>query len=83
VLLAVMLVAIGLPLPLTLLVHGSPAPVRQVLASPRLHDNAAPLRRPRLRPTTWWRGEFQRDFEPWFGSVIEPRGWIVQLTNQV
>jgi hypothetical protein len=83
VLLALMLVAIGLPVPLTLLVHGSPAPVRQVLASPRLHDSAAPLRRPRLGSTTWWRGEFQRDFEPWFGSVIEPRGWIVQLTNQV
>ena len=83
VLLAVMLVAIGLPLPLTLLVHGSPAPVRRALASPRLHDIAEPLRRPLLRPTTWWGGEFQRVFEPWFGSLIEPRGWIVQLTNQV
>ncbi len=61
----------------------SAAPVHQILASPRLHDNAEPLRRPQLRPITWWRSEFQRDFEPWFGSVIEPRGWIVQLTNQV
>lgn len=82
-LLAIMLVAIGLPLPLTLLVHGSPAPVGQALASPRLLDAAEPPRRPQLRATTWWAGEFQRDFEPWFGSVIEPRGWIVQLTNQV
>jgi hypothetical protein len=76
-LLTVMLAAIALPLPLTLMVQGSPARVRQALASPLLHDNAEPLRRPRVRPTTWWRGQFQRDFEAWFGSVIEPRGWIV------
>ena len=82
-LLTVMLAAIALPLPLTLMVQGSPARVRQALASPLLHDNAEPLRRPRLRPTTWWRGQFQRDFEAWFGGVIEPRGWIVRLTNQV
>ena len=82
-LLVVMLAAIGLPLPLTLMVRGSPARIRQALASPLLHDNAEALGRPRLRPATWWRGQFQRDFEAWFGSVIEPRGWIVRLTNQV
>lgn len=82
-LLAVMLVAIGLPLPFTMLVHFSPAPVRLILASPPLEDNVDWPQWPRLSRTTWWRGELQRDFESWFGSRIEPRGWIVQLTNQI
>jgi len=45
-----MLVAIGLPLPLTLLVHGSPAPVRQ---APRV---TAPARRRRATPAGAWPG---------------------------
>jgi len=78
-----MLGAIGLPLPLSALVDLSPAAVRQILASPPLTTNDAPPKWPPLSITTWWRGDFQRDFEAWFGDRIEPRGWIVRLTNEV
>src|SRR6266850_4318767 len=83
VLLAMMLLAIGLPLPFSVLVYVSLARVQEILVSPRLHDNVGPPERPRLSATALWRGEFQRDVESWFGSRVEPRGWIVQLTNQV
>lgn len=83
VLLAMMLVAIGLPLPFSALVHFSPAPIRLILTSAPLHDNVTPPERPELSLLAWWRGELQPDFESWFGSRIEPRGGIVRLTNQI
>jgi len=81
--LIVMLLTIMLPLPLTVLARSIPAERIRGLLSPPLLDNADPPSRPPLRPGTWRRGEFQHGFEPWFASVVVPRGWSVRLTNQL
>ena len=83
VLLTVMLGAIGGPLPFSVLVYLSPTGVHQILASPPLTDNSPPPERPQLSFATWWRGDFQRGVESWFGDRVEPRGRIVRLTNEV
>lgn len=82
-LLAVMLLALGVPLPLTI-VKDTPwaAPIRPWI-TPALVGFTSVPHRPPLRPSTWWSGQFQRDFEPWFASVLASRGWLVRLTNQV
>jgi len=82
-LLAVMLLAIGLPLPLTILVRSAPADWFRGSVYLLLTDNADAPIRPPLRPAAWWNGDFQRGFEPWFAAVMAPRGWIVRLTNQL
>jgi len=81
--LIVTLLAIGLPLPLTVLARNIPVDRMRGLLSPPLIDNAEPPSRPALRLATWQRGEFQRGFEPWFASIVVPRGWSVRLTNQL
>ena len=83
VLLTVMLGAIGGPLPFSVLVYLSPTGVHQILASPPLTDNSPQPERPQLSFATWWRGDFQRGVESWFGDRVEPRGRIVRLTNEV
>ena len=55
----------------------------QILASPPLTDNSPQPERPQLSFATWWRGDFQRGVESWFGDRVEPRGRIVRLTNEV
>lgn len=80
--LALMLLAIALPLPLTLLVHHGPKAWQDRLASAKLLDSAPPPGRPEPTLESWWTAKYQRAFEPWYASVVEPRGTIVQLTNE-
>src|SRR5262245_10218653 len=82
-LLWVMLAAIALPVPLSLLGNALPRPLHPYILSPRLRDNAERPRLPRLSLTAWRQGSFPRNFEAWFVSRLEPRGWIVRLTNQL
>lgn len=82
-LLTVMLLTVGLPLPLTIVARYVAADWTRDWISPPLIDNADAPIRPPLRLATWWRGELQRAFESWFTSIMAPRGWIVRLTNQV
>jgi hypothetical protein len=82
-LLTVMLLAIGLPLPLTILVRYVAADwIRNSVSPPLIEKADAPIRSP-LRLATWWSGEVQRRFEPWFASILAPRGWTVRMTNQI
>jgi len=82
-LLALMLLALGLPALLTILVGVGPVRLSRALRSRPLIGTVEPPGPPPLRLATWWRGEFQRDFEPWFATIIEPRGWIIRWTNQL
>src|SRR5678816_2513461 len=81
VVLALMLLVIGGPLVLTLLVQDDPFG-RAWLASPKLGNVVYPLQ-PSWTLSGWASGDFQRRFDRWFAAVVEPRGWVIPLTNQV
>lgn len=79
VLLALMLLVIGLPLVHTLVVRENPL---GRLASPRLGKVVFPLE-PEWTLAGWMSGDFQRRADHWFSHVVEPRGWVIPLTNQL
>ena len=81
VVLALMLLVIGAPLVLTLLVQDDPFG-RAWLASPKLGNVVYPLQ-PSWTLSGWANGDFQRRFDRWFAAVVEPRGWVIPLTNQI
>jgi hypothetical protein len=79
---AVMLLAIGLPLVLTVIAHAGPRSLGRWINGHPLHDNAVAPRRPHLRTAAWWRGQYQRELEAWFARNLALRARIVRLTNQ-
>jgi hypothetical protein len=81
VLLGLMLLVMGLPLAHTLVVRGDPVG-RTWLASPRLGNVVFPLE-PEWTAAGWMSGDFQRRADRWFANVVEPRGWVIPLTNQL
>jgi hypothetical protein len=78
-LLALLLLVMGLPLAHTLLVRRDPL---GPLASPRLGKVVFPLE-PEWTLAGWLSGDFQRRADRWFSNVVEPRGWVIPLTNQL
>jgi hypothetical protein len=76
-----MLLVIGLPLVHTLAIRQDPAR-RSWLASPRLEHADVPAE-PRWTLRGWMSGDFQRSADKWFSSVVEPRGYVVRVTNQL
>ena len=78
-LLALMLLVMALPLAHTLVVRENPL---GPLASPRLGKVVFPLE-PEWTPAGWLSGDFQKRADRWFSSIVEPRGWVIPLTNQV
>lgn len=78
-LLALMLLVMGLPLVHTLVVRENPL---GPLASPRLGKVAFPLE-PEWTLAGWLSGDFQRRADRWFSNIVEPRGWVIPLTNQL
>jgi len=78
-----MLVTIALPLPWTVLADHAPEAVSRALTSPPLFSVRPPLALPALTFRSWTSGEFQRGFEPWLAAVLEPRGWVVRLVDQL
>jgi len=78
-LLVLMLLVMGVPLAHTLAVRENPL---GPLASPRLGKVVFPLE-PEWTLTGWLSGDFQRRADHWFSNVVEPRGWVIPLTNQV
>jgi alginate O-acetyltransferase complex protein AlgJ len=52
------------------------------LASPRLGKVVFPLE-PEWTVAGWISGDFQRRADHWFSNVVEPRGWVIPLTNQI
>lgn len=79
---AVMFLAIGLPLVLTVIAHAGPRSLGRWINGQPLHDNAVAPRRPHLRTAAWWRGQYQRELEAWFARNLALRARIVRLTNQ-
>jgi len=53
------------------------------LREPVLHGVVAETHRPTLRATAWWRGQFQEQFERWFGQRVGFRPWMVRTDNQI
>jgi len=78
-LLALMLLVMALPLAHTLAVRQNPL---GPLASPRLGKVVFPLE-PEWTLAGWMSGDFQRRADRWFSNVVEPRGWVIPLTNQL
>jgi hypothetical protein len=79
VLLTLLLLVMAMPLAHTLYVRHDPL---NRLASPRLGKVAFPLE-PHWTLAGWLTGDFQRRADHWFSHVVEPRGWVIPLTNQV
>jgi hypothetical protein len=79
VLLALMVLVLALPLVHTLVVRSNPL---GPLASPRLGKVVFPLE-PEWTLAGWMSGDFQRRADHWFSNVVEPRGWVIPLTNQL
>lgn len=79
VLLALMLLVMVLPLVHTLVVRSNPL---GPLASPRL-GKVVFLLEPEWTLAGWMSGDFQRRADHWFSNVVEPRGWVIPLTNQL
>jgi SGNH hydrolase-like domain, acetyltransferase AlgX len=82
-LLAVMLLAIGLPLPITLLGKFGPEFLHRPLSSPALFGFTAPAEPLSFSADAWRDGELQRGLDHWFAGNLEPRGWTVRLVNQL
>jgi hypothetical protein len=78
-LLALLLLVMGLPLAHTLVVRQNPL---GPWGSPRLGKVVFPLE-PEWTLAGWLSGDFQRRADRWFSSVVEPRGWVIPLTNQI
>ena len=78
-LLALMLLVMGLPLVHTLVVRENPL---GPLASPRLGKVVFPLE-PHWTVAGWLSGDFQRSADRWFSNIVEPRGWVIPLVNQL
>jgi alginate O-acetyltransferase complex protein AlgJ len=81
-LLTAMLLALGVPLPLTILTQTPWGVGIRAWVTPPLDGYTRVPGRPPLRLSTWRSGQFQRDAESWFGSALASRGWLVRLTNQ-
>jgi hypothetical protein len=78
-LLTLMLLVMGLPLVYTLVVRENPL---GPLASPRLGKVVFPLE-PEWTVAGWMSGDFQRSADRWFSNIVEPRGWVIPLVNQI
>jgi hypothetical protein len=78
-----MLLALGLPLALTLAATTLPPALARSFASPALVGAGRPQGPPALTAVGWWRRAYQDAFADWFANRLEPRGWTVRITNQI